>query len=120
MHEFPVTQSILEIALRYANAADARRITDIYLVIGSLSTMVDDSVQYYWDIISRGTLAEGARLHFQRIPMAMVCLECEQSYQPAPGELMCPFCGSQQVKITQGEEFRLESIAIEPTTPEPA
>lgn len=44
MHELAVTRSILEIATRYASQANASRVTDIYLVIGQLSTIVDDSV----------------------------------------------------------------------------
>ena len=47
MHELPVTESILEIALRHAQEAGARRITDLYLIIGQLSTIVDDSIQFY-------------------------------------------------------------------------
>ncbi len=31
MHELPVLQSILEIALRHAEKADAKRITDLHL-----------------------------------------------------------------------------------------
>ncbi|MCB9457970.1 MAG: hydrogenase maturation nickel metallochaperone HypA, partial [Anaerolineaceae bacterium] len=56
MHELSVTQSILEIALRYGNQNGAKHITHLYLVIGDLSSIVDDSVQFYWDIISRGTM----------------------------------------------------------------
>ena len=47
MHELPVTESILEIALRHAQKADATRITDLHLVIGQLATLVDDSIFGY-------------------------------------------------------------------------
>ena len=53
MHELPVTESVLEIALRHAKGAGAERITNIYLVIGQLSSIVDDSIQFYWDIVSK-------------------------------------------------------------------
>lgn len=117
MHELPVAQGVLKIALRYAEQEHATRITDLYLVIGQLSSIVDDSVQYYWDIISRGTMAEGATLHFERIPMQMLCLDCAQAYHPAPGTLACPHCGSNRVQVAAGEEFRLDSIGIERETP---
>jgi len=113
MHELPVTQSALNLALRYAEQENAARVTDLYLKIGALSSIVDDSVQFYWDIISRGTIAEGATLHFERVPMRMVCFDCGQSYTPEPGTLTCPHCGGEHVQVAGGDEFRLESIGIE-------
>lgn len=113
MHELPIAQSILKIALRYAEKEAATCVTDLYLLIGQLSSIVDDSVQFYWDIISRDTLAEGATLHFERVPMRMLCLDCAQVYHPAAGTLACPNCGGAHVQVVGGDEFRLEAIGIE-------
>jgi hydrogenase nickel incorporation protein HypA/HybF len=74
MHELSVTESILEISLRHAQEASAKRITNLYLVIGQLASIIDDSVQFYWDIISKGTIADGATLHFRRLPAKLICL----------------------------------------------
>ncbi|NPV57100.1 MAG: hydrogenase maturation nickel metallochaperone HypA [Anaerolineae bacterium] len=113
MHELSVTESILEIASRHAKQAEAIKVTDIHIVLGRLSSIVDDSVQFYWDIISENTLCSGAKLHFKRIPAMLLCLNCQYEYQ-LEGELMpCPKCGSPQVKVTTGEEFWLDSIEIE-------
>ncbi len=113
MHELPVTESILKIAVRHAEDAGATRVTDLYLVIGQLASIVDDSVQFYWDIISKDTLAQGAQLHFRRVPTELVCLNCSQRYAPTKDELACPNCGSVAVKVTAGEEFYLEAIDVE-------
>jgi hydrogenase nickel incorporation protein HypA/HybF len=113
MHELPVTESILEIALRYAKQAEASRITELNLVIGQLSSIIDDSIQFYWDIIAKDTIAEGARLNFQRIPTQMTCQECQTAFSPQDDDFACPNCRSQQVRITAGDEFFLESIQID-------
>jgi hydrogenase nickel incorporation protein HypA/HybF len=113
MHELPVTESILEISLRAAQAQNARRISDIYLKIGQWSTIVDDSIQFYWDTLSEGTLAQGATLHFERIPTLLLCLDCAHSYHPTGEQLLCPQCGSARLHVHQGEEFQVESIEIE-------
>jgi hydrogenase nickel incorporation protein HypA/HybF len=112
MHELSVTQHILDIILRHAEGAE--RITDVYLVIGELSSMVDDSVQFYWDMIAVGTPAEGAHLHFQRVAAAMVCRDCQHSF-PLGDNFTCPECGSPSVTITGGDEFYVESITTEGT-----
>ncbi|HUE98538.1 MAG TPA: hydrogenase maturation nickel metallochaperone HypA [Anaerolineales bacterium] len=113
MHELSVTQSILDLALKHASKANASQITDIRVVMGALSTNVDDSVQFYWDIIAKGTLAEGAKLHFRRVPAEFQCMDCSQKYHPADAELICPCCESTRVRIIAGEEFYLDSIDIE-------
>jgi len=113
MHELTITESLLEIALRHGEKANAKRITDIYLVIGALSSVVDDSVQFYWDIVAKDTPAEGANLHFQRKATEIQCLECEHIYQPVNNVMACPNCQSIHIKILSGEEFYLEAINIE-------
>ena len=82
MHELPITESILEISLRHAERANSRRIVSIYLVIGQMATVIDDSVQFYWDMIAKGTIAEGAELKFRRIPVTLQCQVCLQQYSP--------------------------------------
>ncbi|MGB8646600.1 MAG: hydrogenase maturation nickel metallochaperone HypA [Anaerolineae bacterium] len=112
MHELAVTESILSIALKHAQQAEAERITDVYLVIGQLSSIVDDSIQFYWDILTEGTIAAGATLHFRRIPTGMVCLDCSARYTPGAEDLACPNCQSVRVKVVAGEEFFLEAIDV--------
>ncbi len=112
MHELAVTESILKIALKHAQEAEAERITDIYLVVGQLSSIVDDSVQFYWDILTGGTIAAGAHLHFRRVPTKMECLDCGANYAPGQDDLACPKCQSIRVKVIAGEEFYLEAIDV--------
>jgi hydrogenase nickel incorporation protein HypA/HybF len=115
MHELPIAQSILDISVRHAQKVGATRITDLHLVIGKLSYVVDDSIQFYWDMIAENTIAEGAQLHFQRIPAEFLCLDCNQRYAPDGETLACPYCQSTRVKLAAGDEFRLESIDVETT-----
>lgn len=113
MHELAVTQSILDISLRRAKEAGAKRITDINLVIGEFASIVDDSVQFYWDFLAEGTLAKGAQLHFERIPAEMTCADCKFSFHPSEMDFACPNCGGQFVQITKGDEFSVDSIDVE-------
>jgi hydrogenase nickel incorporation protein HypA/HybF len=115
MHELPIAQSILDISLRHAGQAGAKNITDLHLVIGRLSYVVDDSIQFYWDMIAKDTIAEGAKLHFRRVPAEFLCLDCNQRYSPDGEVLACPYCQSTRVKVVAGDEFRLESIDVETT-----
>jgi hydrogenase nickel incorporation protein HypA/HybF len=112
MHELPVTQSILKIVTNHAEDANAERITDIYVVIGQLSSYIDDAIQFYWDIISDGTIAQGATLHFKRIAAEMQCNNCGEKYALDGGH-RCPSCGGIDAAVTAGQEFFVESIDVE-------
>lgn len=113
MHELPVAESLLEIATRHARSAGASKVVTLNIVIGQLSSIIDDSVQFYWDIIAENSPAEGARLIFRRIPTELLCLDCNCQYIPGDGELTCPKCSGSNVKIVAGKEFYLESIEVE-------
>lgn len=113
MHELAVTESIFKIAEKHALQANAKKVTDIYIVVGKFSSIVNDSVQFYWDIISKDTICEEAKLHFERTPAKVICLDCATEYEIKADLIPCPQCGSIRVKVTKGEEFWLDSIEIE-------
>jgi hydrogenase nickel incorporation protein HypA/HybF len=117
MHELAATQNILETALQHALNAGARRITALHLVVGQMSEMRADSVQLYWDSISPGTPAEGARLHFRPVSLELHCQECQHRYAPSTDDVACPACGSERVRLLIGAEFYLEAIDVEATSP---
>jgi hydrogenase nickel incorporation protein HypA/HybF len=113
MHELSITENILQIALRHAEKAQATRVTAINLVIGSLSSIVDDSVQFYWDIVSENTICHKSVLHFDRRQALLKCLSCGAEYKMDGFLEACPSCRCEEVKIQSGEEFFLDSIEIE-------
>jgi hydrogenase nickel incorporation protein HypA/HybF len=113
MHEMAVTQSVLDIAVKHAQRAEASRITQINLVIGELSGVVDDSVQFYFDFLSRDTIAAGAKLVFERRPAVYRCRECATDFHPDGFDWSCPACGELVFEVVSGREFRIESIEVE-------
>jgi len=112
MHELAITESILSIATKHALDADAAAVSDIHILIGRLSSIIDDSVQFYWEIIAKGTICEKSLLHFQRVPARLECQSCGTGYEIGKDMSLCPKCGSDKVIILTGNEFRVESIEI--------
>ena len=114
MHELPATQALLATALGAAERAGGGRVTAIDLVVGEMSTMVDDSVQFYFDILSRGTPAEGAAIRVRREPGEAVCFDCAAHFPVRPPLApACPHCGGTTVRVRGGQQFLVESIEVE-------
>ena len=114
MHELSITQSVLDIVLRHAKQSNAQRVLGINLVIGDLTGFVDESIQFYFDFMSKDTLAEGAKLNFDRIPARVRCTSCGSEYIPPDSRLWaCPECEALGGEIISGREFSVASIEIE-------
>jgi hydrogenase nickel incorporation protein HypA/HybF len=105
---------MLEVALEAARDAGADRILEIHLVIGDLTTMVDDSVQFYFDLMAEGTAAEGATLVFRREAGHLSCAGCGLEARVSPPlPHLCPRCDGLALRVTGGQAFMVESIEVE-------
>jgi hydrogenase nickel incorporation protein HypA/HybF len=113
MHELSITQSILSIALEKADAAQASKVCKINLVIGELSGIVDDCVQFYFDFLSKDTPAAEATLSFHQSPTQLRCRNCATVFTPGNGNWACPNCHEQRIEIISGRELYVESIEVE-------
>lgn len=113
MHEYAVTQSMMHIVLDEAKRVNAAKVLEIRLVIGDLSTIIDDSVQMYFDIMSQGTVAQGARLVFNRVRAQFKCRECGEVFEKPSKGFDCPLCRGLGTPTGVGREFYIESLEIE-------
>jgi hydrogenase nickel incorporation protein HypA/HybF len=113
MHELSITESLLNTATEYAQKNKAKKVLALNLVVGDLSGIFDESIQFYWDMISENSICEKSILNFDKRKALMKCMSCENEFS-LNGELIpCPKCESMNVKIVSGNEFQLESIEIE-------
>jgi hydrogenase nickel incorporation protein HypA/HybF len=127
MHEMSITQAMLDLALEHAKGY---RITDIHLRVGGMSLVVPESVEFYFEYLSQGTLAEGATLHFETVPLEMTCLDCGRQADlnewgdEQPRAVMVQTlargceCGSKNLRVTGGTDFSMVSLEVDvaPTT----
>jgi hydrogenase nickel incorporation protein HypA/HybF len=109
MHEFSLTQDLLDRALRIANA---RQIVRVNLLIGPFSEEREESIEFYWKDLARGSLGEGAKLHFEQLPVEMKCLSCTGASYDEEEPSICGFCSKERLQFSEGEDIRLESIEV--------
>jgi len=113
VHELAITRSLLQIALDKAGQAQARRIGSIKLRIGRLSGYVPEAVEQNFRLLVPGTIAEGAALVLEWMPLRCRCKECGHEHDATPQDCSCPACGAVGFTITGGREMFIESMEVE-------
>lgn len=115
MHELPVTESILGIVLKHAENNDVKKIVTIYLGVGELSDLEDEWMQKYFEYLSKGTLAEEAKLSIERIPITMQCSACSNTFTVKKndiGKIQCPRCNAEKCTLKSGKEYYIKNMEV--------
>lgn len=112
MHEYPITQRIIEIAQEYAVKNNADQVMVINLVVGDYSGYVFSSIELYFDIIAEGSMCEKAKLTIERIAPKLKCNQCGELFLRKPFSFECPFCKGEGGPTEIGKEFYIKSIEI--------
>jgi len=109
MHELSVSSAVLDTVLKHAAG---RRVTVVSLRIGHLRQVVPDSLAFYFELVSRESLCEGARLEQEYIPAVLRCEACDAEWEIEMPVFRCPACGTGDVEVLTGEELEVESIEV--------
>ena len=111
MHELSVAGAVLDTALRHA---EDRRVLVVSLRVGHLRQVIPDSLAFYWDIVSRDTPAEGARLDLVVVPARLRCNGCAHEWDmDGTPEFRCSRCAAGEVEVIAGNELEVDSIEVE-------
>jgi hydrogenase nickel incorporation protein HypA/HybF len=113
MHEASVTEAIIKIVLSEAEKACADRVTVVRVVVGEMTGYVGDSIQFYFDRYSQGSIAEGARVETSYVKALSKCASCGKLQERRAFSLSCDACGGDLGPTPIGTEFYLESIEVE-------
>lgn len=116
MHELPITESILKIILKHAEMNSVQKVMAVHLRIGLLSELEDEWLQHYFDYLSKGTVAQGAKLVIKRQPIKVQCKACANEYesdQTKIAELVCPQCGEKGGILLSGREYYIKEMEVQ-------
>jgi hydrogenase nickel incorporation protein HypA/HybF len=114
MHEFSIAQKIVNLVLEEGEKHDARKVTEIELLIGEFNNIVPESLLFSMEVLSKGTIAEGAAVRIEKDPVKIACRGCGAEGAPAdPLVFVCPACGSPGVEIRGGRALNVVGFSIE-------
>lgn len=113
MHELAITEAVLDAAVPAAKRNGAERILEIRLKIGELSGIFPEYIREYFDMAARGTIAEGARITVEVIPIRVRCRNCQYEGTISRKSICCPSCGGSDLQLLAGREYYVDSLEVE-------
>jgi len=105
-------QGAVDQALEQAQLAGAVRVHVLRLRVGALSGVVPDALEFACEAVTRGTIAEGARLEIERVPAACWCAGCHAEFSSDDFASDCPRCGRLSSELRRGRELEFTSMEI--------
>ena len=113
MHEIDITQHILKDVIKIAESKNAKKVTEIRLVLGPFSGFVPECIQMYMDLLAKDTICHGVQIKVKEIPLKVECNQCHKEALIDRKHIECPFCHSIDLKRLSENECLIESIEVE-------
>ncbi|TSA12712.1 MAG: hydrogenase maturation nickel metallochaperone HypA [Deltaproteobacteria bacterium] len=110
MHELSIAQGILDIIQNEAEKNAIERVSAVRLKLGKLTAVEPSSLSFCFELITKGTLAEGARLEIETVPITGRCAQCGREFTLEDPFCNCPVCQGLKIDILTGREFYISEI----------
>ena len=115
MHELSIMKRIVETVLSVQEQNQEGKITGLTLLVGEGRNFVQEWVQNYFDMLSKDTLVEGAKVTLETVPVTVKCMDCDEIYPLSlhqKSEICCGKCGSEKYEVCTGYEIILKNVEI--------
>jgi hydrogenase nickel incorporation protein HypA/HybF len=113
MHEMSLCEGVLQVLEDHARTQGYKRVTTVWLEIGSLSGVEVEAMRFSFEVVTNGSLANGARLEIIELPGEAWCMQCSQTVPVKQRFDACPDCGSYQLQVTGGDEMKIKELEVE-------
>lgn len=95
-----------------ARAHGAARVTKVRLEIGRFAGVEKSALSFAFDVVMRGSPAEGADLVMIDLPGRALCYDCAHEVEIADRLAPCPDCGGGKLLPVGGTEMRIKDLEV--------
>jgi hydrogenase nickel incorporation protein HypA/HybF len=117
VHELSLSSAILDTVLKHA---DGRKVNTVELTVGALRQVVPESLEFYWGVVTRDTVCDGAQLEQRFVQARLRCNACAVEWGLDAPDFRCSKCAGTDVEVLSGTEFLVESIDVTTTLARPS
>jgi hydrogenase nickel incorporation protein HypA/HybF len=113
MHEMTIALNIIDIATKESAKANASRINNIEIEIGSMSGVDVSALKFALDIAVKNTMLENSNITMIPVNAKVECMQCKSVFHLEDFYQTCPGCDSLTFNVIQGKELKIKSINID-------
>ena len=113
MHEMALCESVLGILESESKKQNFRKVKIVRLRVGAFSCAAPEALDFCFKAVTRGTLAQGARLELIRTPGQAWCMHCGETVEVRERYDACPQCGTYELQVANGDELRIQDLEVE-------
>ena len=110
MHELIATQRFLDASLERADATGGGRVRAVRLQVGVLSGLTEESIRFYWELLTPGTAAEGSSLQVTMVAGRVACRTCGTESEVMDDFPICPGCAGVDLVVFDGDACAIEAV----------
>lgn len=113
MHELGIMTGVMEAVETSAKQAGATSVLKVSLSVGEMTEAIEDALRFAFEVLTEGTMSEGAELEINMVKPKSHCYECGADYEHDRFHMLCPECGGFATELIAGREMQIDSIEVD-------
>jgi hydrogenase nickel incorporation protein HypA/HybF len=93
--------------------AAGRPVSRVEIKVGHLRQVVPSALEFGFQLLSDGTVLEGAELVIEEVPARGRCRQCGEETTMSQFPLQCSQCSGLDLEIVAGEELLVDALECE-------
>ena len=112
MHEMALCEELVQAIEALAGSQGFSRVHAVWLEVGALAAVECDAMRFNFDIITKGTLAEDARLDIMEVDGTAWCMPCATAVKLRRFGDPCPRCEGYQLRVLDGKQIKIRQLEV--------
>ena len=112
MHEMSLCEGIRDVIEAQAHANGVTAVRAVRVEIGRFAGVEKPALEFAFDVVMRGSVAEGATLEMLDLPGRAMCYDCMHEVEIENRLDPCPDCGGGRLMPTGGDEMRIKDMEV--------
>jgi hydrogenase nickel incorporation protein HypA/HybF len=113
MHEMSLAEHVLQIIEEAAHHQSFVRVKTVWLEIGQLACVEQESLRFCFDVVARDSVAQQARVEIIEMPGLGWCKLCAREVPMVALYDACSQCGSFDLEVLSGDTLRVKELEVE-------